>query len=179
MSRSRLPSQVAAWSDGAVGTLRLKDEGEVTGPVDNTGRERKIQPEHASRAREGVAGEWRQDLSRAYGGADARGTRVGIEPAAVLVGVVIDERQRAHNVGSGGVGLKTDAYDRDVLGQDLVIDQDAVWADARGDHVPGRPIRVSTVDSRTADVSERDNSVGGSRRFGGWRDGVLVVRRKR
>jgi hypothetical protein len=41
VSRSRLPNQVAAWSDGAVGTLRLKDEGEVTGPVDNTGRERK------------------------------------------------------------------------------------------------------------------------------------------
>ena len=183
----RLLSQAVARSDGAVDTLRLKDEVEVAGPVDITGWGRKIQPKHTSWTRERVPGEWRQGLSPACGGADARRGRIAVlEPAAVLVGVVNGELQRARIAGPGDVDMKTDAHDRERLGQALVIDQDAVWAAAAaaaagadiGDLVPGRLIRVPTVDSGTADVSERDNPAAVSRRFGGWRDSVLVVRRK-
>ena len=186
--RRRLLSQAVARSDGAVDTLRLKDEAEVAGPVDVTGWGRKIQPKHASWTCEGVPGEWRQGLAPAGGGETARRARDGMEPAALLVGVVNGELQRARIAGPRDVDMKTDAHDRDRLGQDFVIEQDAVRAAATtttgagadiGNHVPGRPIRMPTVDSRTADVSERDNSAGGLRRFGGWRDGVLVVRRKR
>lgn len=177
----RLLSQPAARSDGAVDTLRLEDEVEVAGPVDVTVWGRKIQPKHACWTREGVPGEWRQGLSPACGGA-ARRARVGMKPAAVRVAVVNGELQRARIAGPSDVDLKTDAHDRERLRQARVIYQDAVWAAAGaapGDQVPGRPIRVPTVDCGTADVSERDNPASGSRRFGGRRDRVSVVRRKR
>jgi len=177
--RGRLLSQVVARSDGAVDTLRLKDEGEVAGPVDITGRVRNIQPEHAAWTREGVPGQWRQGPSPACGGAEAQKGRGGVDPAAVLFSVVIAEQQRARIDGPGEVDLKTDAHYRDRLGQDLVKDQDAVWADARGDLVPGRRIRVQAVECGTADVSERGSPAAGLRGFGGWLDSAWVVRRKR
>ena len=187
--RRRLLSQAVARSDGAVDTLRLKDEGEVADPVDVTGRVRNIQPKHASWTEKdlllinGVPGDWRQGLSPACRGADARRDREAPEPAALLVGVVNDELQRARITGPGDVDMKTDAHERERPGQARVIDQDAVWAAvvgaAPGDQVPSRPIRVPAVDSGTADVSQRDNPAGGFRRFGGLRDSALVVRRKR
>jgi hypothetical protein len=183
--RRRLPGQAVARSDGAVDTLRLKDEGEVAGPLDITGWGRNIQPEHASWTREGGPGKWqrREGLSPAGGGADARRGCIGaFEPAAVLVGVVNGELQRACSAGPRDVAMKTDAHDRERLRQDLVIDQDAVRAAAGagiGDQVPGRPIRVRAVDSRTADVPERDKRAAVSRRFGGLRNAARVVRRKR
>jgi len=174
----RLLSQAVARSDGTVDTRRLKDEAEVADPVDVTGWVRKIQPQHASWTRDGGPGMWlwRQGLSPACGGADARIGHIVAEPAAVLVGVVSDKPQRTRIAGHRGVDLKTDAYDREPLGQDVVIDQDAVRAAAAttgagadiGDLVPGLSIRVLTVDSGAADVSERDRPAAGSRRFAGW-----------
>lgn len=169
MRYCRLLSQQVAGSDGAVDTLRLKDEAEVADPVDVTGWARKIQPEHASWARDGGPGMWlwRQGLSPACGGADARIDHIAAEPAAVLVSVVSGEPQRARIAGPRDVDLKTDAYDREPLGQDVVIDQNAVRAAAAastgagadiGDLVPSLPIRVRTVDSGAAEVSERDRA---------------------
>src|SRR5262245_58064092 len=155
----------------------------MAGPVDVTVWRRKIQPKHAPWTQVGVAraGEWQQRLSPACGG-ETRRVCV-MDPAAVRVGVVNGELQRARIAGPGDVDMKTDAHDRERLGQAPVKDQDAVWAAAEaapGDHVPGRHVRVLTVDSGTADVSQRDNVVVGRwRRFGGWRDGAWVVRRKR